>query len=153
MKNTITLILMAFLLFAATASKAQPGPGQGNKDRHEKVEALKIGYITQKLSLTPDEAKLFWPVYNKMEEEIKTLRKGMKEKAEMEDANILLLSDADAEKLMNDMISMRQKESEVIKKYSVELKKVIPVQKVILLFKAQEEFKRELLKQLKDRKK
>jgi hypothetical protein len=36
----------------------------GNGQRQEKIQALKIAFITQKLKLTPAEAEKFWPVYN-----------------------------------------------------------------------------------------
>src|SRR5579859_8099913 len=37
----------------------QPGPGPGPGV----LETMKIGYITQRLNLTPQEAEKFWPIY------------------------------------------------------------------------------------------
>jgi hypothetical protein len=39
----------------------------------------------------------------------------------------------------------------LLKKYATEFKKVLPIKKVVLLFKAENDFKRELLKKLSQR--
>jgi hypothetical protein len=39
---------------------------------------------------------------------------------------------------------------EVLKLYTLEFKKILPTQKVVKLFIAEQEFKRELLRQLKE---
>ena len=51
-----------------------------NGQPQEKVEALKVGFITQRLDLTTEEAKVFWPVYNKYSDELKKLRRTTKGK-------------------------------------------------------------------------
>ena len=35
----------------------------------EKIKALKVSFITEKLELTSNEASKFWPIYNKFETE------------------------------------------------------------------------------------
>ena len=59
------------ILFASTAF------GQGeenNKEKDEKIEALKVGFITKELNLTSTEAEKFWPVYNEMDAKMKDCR-------------------------------------------------------------------------------
>ncbi len=41
--------------------------------RAEKIQSLKIAFITQKLQLTPDEAQKFWPVYNQYDKEVHSI--------------------------------------------------------------------------------
>ncbi len=66
------LLIMIFALCGFTYSL----PAQNIKtERTEKVQALKIAFITQKLELTSDEAQKFWPVYNRYETEIKQVMK------------------------------------------------------------------------------
>lgn len=123
-----------------------------NAQPHEKVETLKVGFITQKLNLTTEEAKVFWPVYNKYSDELKKLRQVTKEKLNDEFDELSKMSDADADKMLNEMTNFRMSEAELIKKYAAEFKKVLPVKKVVLLFKAENDFKRELLDKLMQRK-
>ena len=59
------------------------------------------------------------------------------------------LSDADIETLVDEQINFRQKEIDVLKSYHPQFKKVLPVKKVALLYRAEDEFKRHLIKQIK----
>ena len=117
----------------------------------ERLEAMKIGFITERLNLSSDEAKIFWPVYNKFTEDLKKLRQSTKGKIAEEMSEMPAMTDAEAEKVLNDMVSFKINEAELLKKYATEFKKVLPVKKVVLLFKAENDFKRELLKKLSQR--
>ncbi len=136
------LILITIIAGLAIQLKAQNG---------EKLEAMKIGFITQKLNLTSDEAKIFWPVYNKYTEELKKLRASTKGKLLEEMSDLPNMTDAEAEKVLNEMVGFKIAEAELLKKYANEFKKVLPVKKVVLLFKAENDFKREILKKLANR--
>ena len=61
-------ILILFVMIGSFSGlKAQ----DGDETRAEKIQALKIAFITQKLQLTADEAQKFWPVYNQYDNEIR----------------------------------------------------------------------------------
>ena len=64
MKSIITLL--AITLFSLLSLQAQEG--------NDKIESLKIAYITKRLQLTPEESQKFWPVYNQYEAEKKQIR-------------------------------------------------------------------------------
>ena len=117
----------------------------------ERLEAMKIGFITERLNLSSDEAKLFWPVYNKFTDDMKKLRQSSKGKISEEMSDMPAMTDAEAEKVLNDMVNFKIQEADLLKKYASEFKKVLPVKKVVLLFKAENDFKRELLKKLSQR--
>ena len=117
----------------------------------ERLEAMKIGFITERLNLSSDEAKVFWPVYNKFTDDMKKLRQSSKGKISEEMADMPAMTDAEAEKVLNDMVNFKIQEADLLKKYAAEFKKVIPVKKVVLLLKAENDFKRELLKKLSQR--
>jgi hypothetical protein len=116
----------------------------------EKVDALKVGFITKKLDLTPGEAQKFWPVYNKYHELLEKNRSGMKEILAEQLGNLDNMTSAEADKALLEMQAMRSQELEVLKLYTLEFKKILPTQKVVKLFIAEQEFKRELLRQLKE---
>jgi hypothetical protein len=117
----------------------------------ERLEAMKIGFITERLNLSSEEAKVFWPVYNKFTDDMKKLRQSSKGKISEEMADMPAMTDAEAEKVLNDMVNFKIQEADLLKKYAAEFKKVIPVKKVVLLLKAENDFKRELLKKLSQR--
>jgi hypothetical protein len=117
----------------------------------ERLEAMKIGFITERLNLNSDEAKVFWPIYNKFTDDMKKLRQSSKGKISEEMADMPAMTDVEAEKVLNDMVNFKIQEADLLKKYALEFKKVLPVKKVVLLFKAENDFKRELLKKLAKR--
>lgn len=111
---------------------------------------MKVGFITQKLNLTTEEAQKFWPVYNRYNDELEKSRKQFRGKVLEERKNIDNMTEKEAEKALEDMLAYRTSEVELTRKYTEEFKKVLPAQKVVKLFIAEQEFKRELLKQLKE---
>lgn len=146
-----TAMLTFFAAIGFTAiSIAQPGPK--HEQKKEKVEAMKIGFITQQMDLTPEEAQKFWPVYNQMNNEIETLRKERKLSRENAKETFDVMTDADIEKLINDEMASRQKELDIHKKYVGQFKSVLPVKKVAQFYKAEEQFKRKLLEKIQEKK-
>ncbi|MBS1763380.1 MAG: hypothetical protein JSS90_00280 [Bacteroidetes bacterium] len=147
MRKTRSMLVITFCMFTLL-SKAQPADRQGN--RAEKLESMKIGFLTQKLNLTSDEAKRFWPVYNQYQNELQQLRKNRKDEKQEARDNLISMSDKEAEKIVDDEIAFRQNELDILKKYHVQFKQVLPVKKVALLYRSEEAFKRELLQKLRD---
>jgi hypothetical protein len=147
MQNKIKALSVICLLTATVYAQ----PGQRAEARREKVESMKIGFLTNKLDLTSDEAKKFWPVYNQFQDEMDALR--MKRRGDRKEAreDFDKLSDKEVEKVVDDEIVFRQNELDLIKKYHAQFKQVLPIKKVAVLYRSEEEFKRELLRQLKER--
>lgn len=136
--------LTCLLLLSSLGLLAQ-GPAR------ERIETMKVGFITKKLQLSSEEAQKFWPVYNKFSDEMERLKKNAKSTLIDDLGNPSSMSDQEAEKALQEMLQFKQNESDLIRKYVSEFKKVLPVQKVVMLFKAEAEFKKELLRQLRDR--
>ena len=62
----LAVMITAIAAFAATSSQAQDKHEKGG-DWKKKMMSEKVAFFTVELDLTPEEAQLFWPVYNKME--------------------------------------------------------------------------------------
>jgi hypothetical protein len=133
------LILTGFYSVAALSQ---------NNDKKEKIESFKVAFITQKLNLTTKEAQLFWPVYNEYLDKIEALKNARKKELRSANINIDTYSDKDLELMLDNEFLSKEKEVELGKEYFNKFKSVIPVKKVILLYKAEDEFKRELLRQI-----
>lgn len=143
MKKTILVIT---ILLSCLLAKAQPGPGG---DKKEKIEAIKVGYITKELNLTSDEAKVFWPVYNQFDTEMEAIKKSRMSKLMNAKFNFDDMSDADVAKTIDSEFSSQLDELNIKKKYNEEFKKVLPVKKVAKFWVAEQKFKLYLLEQLK----
>lgn len=153
----IKRLLTLLLFFTGMTLQAQRPPGpprdfDDREDRKEQIESMKIAFITRKLDLTPDEAKRFWPVYNQYTDELQGLRKDRRERNRDAREDFEKLNDKEVEKLVDDEMVFRQQDLDISKKYHSQFKSVLPIKKVAKLYKAQEEFKRELLERIRDKK-
>lgn len=131
------LIFIFLLITAAVHSQ---------EDKYEKIKALKTAYITEQLALTPSEAEKFWPVYNRFDEKFHDLRHTKYDEVYKKlHSGIENLSDEEANKLIDDYLSMETSKLEMKKQKIAALRKVISPKKIIGLRKAEDDFKRELL--------
>lgn len=150
MKSSILRFFMACLLIiGATSPVFSQGPGKG-VDR-EDIESMKIAFLTRRLNLTPDEARKFWPVYNQFSEELKVIRENRNKAAKDTKDNFETLSDKEVEKIVDGEITFRQQEIDLLKKYHNQFKQTLPIKKVAKLYRAEEDFKKELLERIKER--
>src|ERR1035437_4885758 len=96
-------IILVFLIAMSANGFAQQNPPQPptppsppsppDPMRKEKMESMKIAFLTQKLDLTPDEAQKFWPVYNEFQKKREELRKKRREEIKSAKGNLDSLSD------------------------------------------------------------
>jgi hypothetical protein len=136
------ILISTMLLTLLISAQAQPP-----KEPKDKIDALKIAFITKRLDLTEEEAQKFWPVYNKYEAEKDALRESTTGQYKDEKKPVDQMTDAEADKMINDFVAFRSKDVDLMKKYVVEFKKVLPIKKVALLITAEEHFKKMLMKQ------
>jgi len=134
------IIELTLLIIPALGFTQQPGPGPLSKETRERIEAQRIGFITQKLRLTPDEATKFWPVYN----EYKDALKGMRDDIERPD--LMNITDDEATVIIERHLQQEQKRLELKKTLFTRLRTVISPRKVLMLHAAEMEFNRELLR-------
>ncbi len=113
---------------------------QGGKK--EKIEALRVAFITQQLNLTADESQKFWPVYNEYMDKFRAARR------EFKSTPTTFTTDKEAQDFLDAELLFKQRELSLYKEYYDKFKKILPLKKVAQLRQAEEDFKKELLKQL-----
>ncbi len=120
MKKSLLILLIFFSGF--TTLYAQ----EDNDPRGEKVQALKIAFITQKLGLTAEEAQKFWPIYNQYDQEVRGVDR-------------------------RDVMKSDQQLLDIRKKYQTSFEKILGPQRLNKLFNAERDFREVLIRRLKDR--
>ncbi len=133
------------MLLTAVALNAQPEHMQGRMQ--ERIEAYKIAFFTEKLQLTPEESKNFWPVYNQFENE----REALKNRYNLEGRRIELMSDREVEDFVMKHIEMEEQMVKLRRDYIQRFKEVLPIRKVAMLQRIDNEFKRALLEEIRQR--
>lgn len=136
-------LIAGFLLCVSQFGFAQPGR---TADAEERIEAIRVAYITDRLRLTPEESQQFWPVFNQFEDDQKNLRNSLKNKKD-----ILNMSDAEAEEFVKMHLDLEQKELDLKRTYFEKLKKILPPRKLAMLGMAERQFKAKLLEHLRER--
>jgi len=145
MKYTRLGYLMVFLIITASAFAQKP---INHQDMSEKYYAQKIAFITNELELTPEESTLFWPYYNEYNNKKDELHAEIMQYKKDLRGKYATLSEEDAEKALlfyqEHIRKMNQLEIEYQNKYL----EVIPATKVLSLLKAENDFRRQMLKKL-----
>lgn len=120
--------------------------GQHNSDR-DKIKTLKVAFITERLALTSTEAQSFWPIYNKYEEDRHMLRK--REWKEIWDKTSSLdnVSESESNALLTKYLAIEEEQENLDTAFLQKMSKVITAKKTLLLMRAEEDFKRQLIKQ------
>lgn len=149
MNNKTFLLTLIFALFISFQLFSQ------EKGSSQKIKALKVSFITEKLALTSQEASKFWPVYNKFEKERYQLyhveRAEMKKKID-DLGGIDKLTEDQAESFSKHMLSLEKLNFETNVRYQNALKKVISYKKIVKLQMVERDFNRQLFRRYKNRK-
>ncbi|BDX37901.1 hypothetical protein CYCD_12560 [Tenuifilaceae bacterium CYCD] len=136
--------LLVFILVAFSFSLS------AQTDSEKALKAEKVTFITNKLQLTPEEAKVFWPIYDEYwERKISILnerRKIVDEFAKDMDK----LSEADIVNYTNRYVNSNKQEAELLSEFNIKLRAILPPKKIMLLYQSNYEFKDYLLKKVKE---
>ena len=120
--------------------------------RSEKIRAYKTAYITEQVDLSPAEAEKFWPIYNKYERQLSEVRRTERRAIfETVKGDLDVLTEEEAQSLVDNMQELKEQEHEYRKALMSELQQVLSAKKILKLKRAEEEFKRNLLKRFKNR--
>ena len=140
--------LAVLLLAAAPAAYAQDGLGVGGGRKGQRlaqIENAKIAFITNRVTLTQDQAQKFWPLYNEFSTRRRELnRNGRQLRRDVTDGK----SDQQIRENFTQAFAMRQQELNLEKEYFEKFQKVISLRQVAQLFHAERDFTREVIRRV-----
>ncbi|MBP9152377.1 MAG: hypothetical protein KBF73_08855 [Flavobacteriales bacterium] len=119
--------------------------------KREKLDALKVAFLTNELNLTPTEAQSFWPLYNELEDKMREIRKKRRDNRIDTKTNHADLTDTQLSAAIDRELAFEQQELDLKKEYNERFKKILPIKKVAKLHVAEHNFRKELLHRAKDR--
>ena len=143
MKIRISLLLVALCL--STVLFSQP-----NQERRDRLEAAKVAFITHEVGLTSEEAKVFWPIYDAYQAELRSVEKDPLHDVMKAKRDPKSLSDADALKLLKDLERIAEKREAIRKAYQKKFLDILPAHKVVAYLLAEKEFQRKLREKLEE---
>lgn len=147
MKKALTLITATILMslgFNAMAQKKCSGEWK------DKMMSEKIAFLTTEIGLTPEEAQVFWPVYNQIyQERENAMDQFISSFNNMRKAVNDNMGGKAIENAMNQYLSAQKKVQELDDSSHERYISVLPVEKVARLYLAEEKFRRQHIRKLK----
>lgn len=144
----IKSILAITLLLLSVSAIAQHGSGSENR---EKMKAQRIAFITNNLNLSPDEAKVFWPVYDEYELKRQEIVKQYRQMKQVMRKDTDGLTDKEAMEIADNQIIEAQRLLDLRKEYHGRFKAVLPPKKVLKLYDSERDFQKMLIDRLRDK--
>lgn len=136
-----TLTLVFFLENNFVSAQVPPSsPGR------QRIENAKIAWITNRINLTADQAKNFWPVYNEYQDKKQETR--LKIRRLNAETNNLTTSEARILENLRELMTLKQQEVDLDREYMSRFLKVINVRQLAELYKAEQRFTQMLLERL-----
>jgi hypothetical protein len=143
LKNTALFLFLMFILLPAFSQ-------QRNQDaRMDALESRRIAFLTEKMSLTPDEARTFWPVYNEYNKNRDELTSEHRRK--WSDAKVASMSNEEAGSYAEDLVLHMERAASIKREYHEKLKRILPAKKIALLYEAERDFNRLLFQEARRR--
>jgi len=140
MRKILTLLFGLMMAFAANAQVDDDvEPAQLDPKAQEKINGLRIAYLTDKLGLTPEQAEKFWPIYREF------ALKRMEARAELRQAKKGMDPNNPDPKKQQELVDLslkvKQRVLDLEKEYSGRLLKVVTAQQMLRLPTAEAEFR------------
>lgn len=136
----------ALILAAAHTADAQPNPQNGWKER---MESVKIAFLTTEIGLTPEEAQKFWPIYNSVSEELdKAVYSTFSSYMELEKAINENKSEKEITKCLERYLDALASQDEIRDESVTKYRKILSDTKVAKIFVGEEKFRRQHIRML-----
>jgi Spy/CpxP family protein refolding chaperone len=137
--------LLITLLLLTTVSLGRASAQNDN----QRIESAKIGYITNRLNLTTEQAPQFWATYNEYNGKKKDLNRKVRQlMGENSKQGALKMNDSDVLNQLKDINTSKQKIADLDDEYMPRFLKVITPPQLQELYKAERDFNRRLLEKL-----
>lgn len=133
--------LSALFLFSGTFAFAQ-----FEEADTERIQEMRVAFFNDELQFSSAESKAFWPIYNEFRQDQRKLKRSYKGDRRME-----LMSDAEAERFLEQHLELEEKQLALKRQYIDRLKNVISVRKIAMINRTERKFKQSLLNKIQNR--
>jgi hypothetical protein len=127
--------------------------GEQDNKRMQQIQSVRIAFFTSEMELTPEEAELFWPIYNKMWKEKESshnaAQKALRDIQRHINNEQKLATEADLKALLAIYVDNTAAIGAVDKRCQAEFLTIISAEKLAKLYKAEEDFRMRMIHQLR----
>lgn len=115
------------------------------------IEAQKVAFLTRNLELSPEEARLFWPIYDEFTAERDKIIRQRNAITHDIGNNFRNMTEKKLEEAGDELVRLNLTEAELKVEYHEKFKEVLTPSKVVRLYYTENRFKNYLLNQLRSR--
>ncbi|MBV6646755.1 MAG: hypothetical protein KI790_14960 [Cyclobacteriaceae bacterium] len=115
----------------------------------EKIESARIGLITERLNLTPEQAEKFWPIYKEFQGRQRDIRSEFRERRKGFDPKTA--SEEENKKLLELGMKVKERQLNLEREYQNRLLRIISNRQLLSLRRAEDDFKQMLIKRVRQR--
>lgn len=133
----VVLLLLNFSSFSQEKTK---------EEARKEIEAQKVAFVTQSMEFTPDEAALFWPLYNEMSQKMREKDFSIRESVQACKSG--KLTDQQYKDYIEKQLEVEQEKMDIKKEYYHKFMLVIPAEKVCRLGWIEHKFNKMLLSRM-----
>ncbi|MFP4620259.1 MAG: hypothetical protein ACLFM7_03045 [Bacteroidales bacterium] len=144
--KSLLFIISGILVFSFSLNAQE----KDERDTEEIVKSQRIAFFTEKIGLTTEEAKRFWPVYNGYWKEKNEIISAWKQRFKEYRQHPEELSEPQTEKLADDYVEFEMSKAELLQEYHKKFKEILPIRKVMKIYQADYEFKAYLLEKIRN---
>lgn len=145
LKSVIVLVLFVGFAFPVIAQDSK-----SKLDQKQEIKSQKIAFFTDKIGLTPEEAQIFWPIYNDYWAKKNKIISTRKEKMTFFADHSINMSNDEMIRYADQYISFEMALAELLDEYHIKFKGILPIDKVMKIYLADYEFKTYLLKKIRE---
>lgn len=121
---------------------------KGKEERRAMIQSKKVAFCTERAGLTEDESVKYWALRNEVNDLKKEL---MSEVPKQKEFDLENASDQEIENMLRTRKEQHIKADELELSYLDKFLDVLPAKKLALILKAEREFKKEVLRDMRDR--
>jgi hypothetical protein len=130
------LLIFLFCSFASISA-------QKKEEQRAKIKAQKVVFFNDQLNLTETESTAFWALYDDFQIDLRSTRREIKRAMRQGEE-----STPNYNAIVKKVNSQRIRQDSIYRHFNNELGKILPAEKVYKFYKAEEEFKRMLIKNM-----
>lgn len=147
-KRIISCLLFIWVITGITTAQSKESTKEERdkrrKENFEQFRAKRVAFITEKVKLTTEEAEIFWPICNELQEKKFELNKPLREERREIFRSKKALTEADYQKMIDTNADIKVKEAQLEKEYLAKFKKVLSAEKIFKYQRAEEEFMKQI---------
>jgi len=143
-RNRFATLASCVLLAAGPVANAQ------SEEQIERLNRERQDFFEEKLDMTPEESKAFWPLYDDFQNRKIRIMDEQKSTFRYSHKNMDNLSEKETEETLDKILKQKSQLCDLEQEYYGEkFPSILPPKKVLLLYKVEWEFRKHLLKEIR----